>query len=111
MAKTLNSTVHVHNPKGETRVFKPGDDVPKDWAKLIDHDAAWDDDGVEEAPQRQAAPRDPGTPPPMSGMGSGAEVWALYAAEVDVDIPEGATRDQIVEAIKAADKPVTRDGA
>lgn len=50
--------------------------------------------------------REPGAIPPMSGKGSGRDNWAAYANDVDVEIPADAGRDQIIEAIRVAGKPV-----
>lgn len=50
--------------------------------------------------------REPGAIPPMSGKGSGRDNWAAYANDVEVDIPADAGRDQIIEAIRTAGKPV-----
>jgi len=37
--------------------------------------------------------------PPRSGKGSGVEAWAEYAASLDIEVPEGASRDEIVELV------------
>lgn len=34
-------------------------------------------------------------PPPKGGPGSGADAWAAYANAHDVNVPDGANRDQI----------------
>lgn len=40
--------------------------------------------------------------PPKGGPGSGKEAWAAYAAANDVDVPEDATRDDIIAACESA---------
>jgi hypothetical protein len=62
----------------------------------------------------QEGPSDPGgetsgeaSVPPQGGPGSGKEAWAQYAATYpDVSVPEDASRDEIIAALKAAGKPV-----
>jgi hypothetical protein len=44
--------------------------------------------------------------PPQGGAGSGRDVWAQYAAAKGVSVPEGATRDEIIDACKKAGVPV-----
>lgn len=45
-------------------------------------------------------------PPPRHGKGSGKDAWAAYAAGLGCEVPEGATRDQVIEALAAAGVPV-----
>ncbi|MGX9346636.1 hypothetical protein [Microbacterium sp. KNMS] len=51
------------------------------------------------------------TAPPKAGAGSGTDVWRAYAVEavkangLNVEIPEGATRADIIEALEAAQIP------
>jgi hypothetical protein len=116
MAK-LTGTVHVHrvekNEQGreyvaETRVFGPDDKVPAEWAKLITNPAAWDggeppksaDAGDGDAPASADEP-DGGGEPPRSGKGSSTEAWQKYAASLGVEVPEDASRDDIVAAVDA----------
>lgn len=117
----LNTTVHVHDVPFSTNgdvktVFGPGDDVP-DWA-LAQMGPHCFEDGEHPKPElltgknaeaaAAAAPpadREPGTPPPMKGTGSGRDNWAAYADEVDVQA-KGLKRDEIIAAISAAGHPV-----
>ena len=39
--------------------------------------------------------------PPRSGKGSGVNEWRKYAEQVGVSVPDGASRDDIVELIDA----------
>lgn len=41
----------------------------------------------------------PDGPPPKSGRGSGRDQWAAYAKSIDVEVPAGASRAEIMEAI------------
>lgn len=45
------------------------------------------------------------TPPAQGGPGSGAEAWRNYAAKVGVDVPQDASRDDVITALGAAGKP------
>jgi hypothetical protein len=113
MAK-LTGTVHVHrvekNEQGreyvaETRAFGPDDKVPAEWAKLITNPAAWEGGeppkSAEAGDGGPATPADPSAEPPRSGKGSGVEVWRAHAAHLGVEVPEDASRDDIVAAVDA----------
>lgn len=41
--------------------------------------------------------------PPKSGRGSGFEAWLAYAAERDIVLEVGATREQIIAAVEELD--------
>lgn len=41
-------------------------------------------------------------PPPNSGAGSGRDAWATYAEKVGVGVDSDMTREQIIEAVHAA---------
>lgn len=51
------------------------------------------------------------TPPPKAGAGSSADAWRTYALEataahgLNIDIPEGAKREAIIEALTAVQIP------
>lgn len=51
------------------------------------------------------APVEPSPIPAKEGPGSGKARWAAYAASIGVEVPEGASRDAIIDAIEQADKP------
>ena len=53
----------------------------------------------------EEAPPAPSAVPPKDGPGSGKARWAAYAASVGVEVPEGASREAIIDAIQQADKP------
>lgn len=46
--------------------------------------------------------------PAKGGPGSGTKLWAAYAAEHKVDVPEGASRDEIIAALEAAKVPTEK---
>jgi hypothetical protein len=87
--------VHVHGPDG-SRAFGPDDEVPAEWAKLINNPAVW-----AEAPESEEEPNEA---PPRSGAGSGLEAWRAYAESLGIEIGEDATRDEIIAAVDAAAK-------
>ena len=39
--------------------------------------------------------------PPRSGRGSGLDAWLDYAMTVGLNVPEGATRDDVIELVDA----------
>jgi hypothetical protein len=45
-------------------------------------------------------------PPPKGGAGSGVDAWAAYAASRGVEVPDGATREQIQSLLRDAGVPV-----
>lgn len=45
-------------------------------------------------------PADPeGAEPPRSGRGSGVEAWTEYATSLGIEVPEGASRDDVVALV------------
>ena len=99
MAK-LNTFVHVVELDSEGRqtgraaVFGPDDDLPGWAVKAITTPDVWDGD----APAGADEP-DSGGEPPRSGKGSSTEAWQKYAASLGVEVPEDASRDDIVAAV------------
>ncbi|GIF14792.1 hypothetical protein [Actinoplanes teichomyceticus] len=109
MARKLRTfvTVHERDDKGEltgqSGTFGPADKLP-DWAaKAITNPDVWDGEESDE-PARPSAPA-PGAVPARSGPGSGVEKWREYATSQGVDVPEGASRDDMIAALDAAGKP------
>lgn len=48
-------------------------------------------------------------PPPLGGPGSGRDAWAAYAATQGVTVTDDMrSRDDVVNAVKAAGKPIER---
>jgi hypothetical protein len=55
-----------------------------------------------EQSQAAAANEDgPGGEPPRAGRGSGVEAWTEYAVGLGIDVPEGASRDEVIELVDA----------
>lgn len=122
--RRLKAHVHVSDDAGQSHVFGPDDQVP-DWAaEKITNPAAWDGDAPADGPSdEQDAPTDEPPddedgpadgdapddgPPPQSGRGGGRAAWAAYAAANDVEVADGATRDDIIAALNAAGVPTVR---
>lgn len=51
------------------------------------------------------------TPPPLNGPGSGTQAWLEYATAIGVEVPEGATKGEIVAAIEGAGEEDEEDDA
>lgn len=89
MGRRLVSYVHVFDDAGEPHAFGPDDDVPQ-WAlaKMGEHCFVQDDESDTD--------EDIEGEPPRSGKGSGAAAWAKFATANGVDVPEGASREEII---------------
>lgn len=118
MAKNKSGfAVHVTDPSGRAVCIKPGGEIPA-WAKAqitnpyvlngdspdgdpVVADVDDDDDPEDDDPEDKKA----GGPPPKAGPGSGAALWAEYAAEHGVDV-EGLNKAGIIAALADAGVPV-----
>lgn len=92
-AKKLNTIVHVHGPDG-TRVFGPEDDVPADYAKLIRRDDVW----AGNEPKSESGDAGDGIPSNKDKK----DVWEAYAKDHGIEVKDGATKQEIVDAVTAA---------
>ena len=63
-----------------------------------------DDNGTTSSTDASALTR-----PPQSGKGSGEKAWTLYAESLQLVVPEGATRDDIVALVEAYDARVAAE--
>jgi hypothetical protein len=45
---------------------------------------------------------EPSVAPPTSGPGSSTEAWAAYAVSVGVEVPDGASRSDVFDLLRAA---------
>lgn len=103
MTRRLAAWVYVHRPDtGETVGFGPDDDVPGWAADLITNPAAWGAGSRWSIP----APLDPGPTDPRLTMrrpkgNASREEWADYADALGVSYAQGATRNQIRDAMGA----------
>jgi hypothetical protein len=109
MGRRLAGYVPIH--EGTVTVwYGPGDTIPAKHAALIG-DHAWidDDEGGDQQvadSAEEAAGNSGPIPPPQGGPGSGKDAWAAYAANLDVQVPDDAGRDDIIAAIRDAGHPV-----
>jgi hypothetical protein len=106
MGRRLTGTVPIHQEDGTVAWYGPDDDIPADVAARIGDHAWITDDEPEPEPEPDPDVDPAPVPPPLNGPGSGVEAWAAYAAALSVTVPEGAKRDEIVEAVRAAGHPV-----
>jgi hypothetical protein len=105
MAKLLTN-VHVRDDEGTSHVFGPESDVPE-WAqKKITNKSAWDGDAPE-FDDEAADDEGPDDEPARSGRGSSLPVWEAYAKSLEIEVPDGASREDVIKLVdeKKAGKP------
>lgn len=113
MTRRLTGYVHVRDGAGVDHGFGPDDTVP-DWAAAqITNPGAWtgeESDPSEPGPDDPPPPAPDVVPPPMGGAGSGLPEWLAYAGSLGVDVPEESRekRDDVIEVLRTAGKPVER---
>lgn len=94
---SLRGHVVLRNPDTLlVETFGPGDDVPAWAAERITNPEVL---AQESAP----APQDGPVEPPRAGRGASAKAWSAYAAELGVEVQDGATREDIIAAVDAND--------
>jgi len=121
MPGRLRTHVHVRDEKNVAHVFGPDDEVPRWAAAKITNPKAWaqqpeiveDDDPATVPASSGAAEQTPagggsqdsagGARPPKVGAGSSREVWAAYAAVRGLELPESASKADIIAAVEAAE--------
>jgi hypothetical protein len=113
MGKKLASTVYVRADNGQVTRHPPGTPHTAKLGAAITNESAWVEEdpapAAEEAPEPPAPPEPPENPenqtptseetleaPPRSGNGSGRDAWVAYAERLEVQVPEGASRDDII---------------
>lgn len=97
MARKLTGGVVVRHPVSHDPVFLPeGTDLPGWAAGLVgDHVLSGKaDKGVVKAP-------------PLAGKGSGLDEWLRFAAAVEVVVPDDASRQDVIDAVKGAGHSVS----
>lgn len=110
MARLLRVNVGpILNPEtGRHVVLQAGTSVPAWAADLVTNPKAFDDadtavDAAEPEPTGHGADDDDAPDaPPRSGKGSGLAAWLDYAEKTGVEVPEGATRDDVMSAVDNA---------
>jgi hypothetical protein len=77
----------------DTQWFGPGDALPA-WAEAaITHDKAYAEESSSDGP------------PPKAGRGSGLDAWKAYASVHEVEVPDGASKDDVIAALESAGVP------
>lgn len=113
----LRACVHVRDSSGKEYMFLPENEVP-DWAaKLITNPKAWADyePPTKSTPAPVVAPVvsetakvmpddtfEASDAPPRGGPGSGRSVWQEFAEAHEVEIPNSASKADIIAACEAA---------
>ncbi|MFQ6851270.1 hypothetical protein K7395_24735 [Streptomyces filamentosus] len=103
MSRRLIAHVHVDGV-----AYGPDDEIPARVLRRIgDHAFAApdqdDDAGSGDDDQDDGGSGGGDGAPPRSGRGSGVEAWREFAEQHDVEVPAGATRDDIIAACEAAE--------
>lgn len=116
----LDGVVVALGENGQPIILRAGDNVPKG-VEVGDHVLALEASGnaggdaqPESTASEAAGSRDAATAalPPRGGPGSGANAWRAYgvaaakAQGFEIDIPDDATKADIIEALKSVDIPV-----
>jgi hypothetical protein len=106
MPKLTDNTIVVHPDTGQPVLLVATGDLP-DWAEGLVGDHLLDSKPAPaREPEREPEkPADEPAVPPRGGPGSGAPAWRSYAASVGVDVPQEASREDVIEALEAAGKP------
>jgi hypothetical protein len=87
------------------QAYGPNDVVPDDVAARITNPKAWEGGKLPAVADGAAASTDGGgdvLAPPRSGAGSAKGAWAAFAEANGVDVPEGASREDIIAACERA---------
>lgn len=98
MGRYLTANVVLTNPEtGLSAFLAEGADLPE-WAVGVvgDHVLADDSESDPVSGDLEA--------PPTSGPGSGVAAWRTFAEAVGVDVDKDASRDDVIDALKAAGK-------
>lgn len=111
----LTGYTSARDENGIVHSFGPGDEVPEWASKLIINPKLFEDGEAPEQPDGDdggytgsggtsaGGGENPPEPPPKGGKGSGLEEWQAYALYFPkVEIPEGASRDDIIDLLDDA---------
>jgi hypothetical protein len=94
---------HVHI---DGVAYRPGQRVPAEVAGRITNPKAWSEPALAaEEPARQVSSiggqEDAPAEPPRSGKGSGMDAWVAYAQSLGIEVPNGASRDDVIALVDA----------
>lgn len=100
--RKLTDTTVVRNPNDQSVVtLLKGQTVP-DWAEdqVGDHllEAKASSGGKSGS---SGSGQGGGGEPPRAGRGSGLEAWTAYAETLEIEVPDGASRDDVIELVDA----------
>lgn len=98
--RVLTANVVVRDPQDGSPVCFDAGSVPPDWAKDLLGAHLFEEPTASVAP-----PGGPSEVPPKAGAGSGAKVWKAYAETHGLTVPDGASREDIIEACEKAGVP------
>ncbi len=113
----LFGVVLAYDENGYPVTLAPGDDVPTGVSVgahvLGDTEPQPAKAKPKKAPEKAAVPngRPDDAPPPKAGAGSGIDTWRAYAVTaatkngLQIEIPDDAKRDEIIEALSDAGIP------
>lgn len=106
--QNIFGTVYVTDADGARHAFVAGDEIPE-WAAPRMRDVTDDGTSASAEPVNTGEvlvtgsddPSDDDGPvaPPRSGPGSGVQAWRTYAETLGVDVPDDASRDDIVDLL------------
>ncbi|TFD27517.1 hypothetical protein [Cryobacterium cryoconiti] len=96
----LSTFVHVH-VGGESKVYGPDDVIPDGIAALITNPKVWAEAPTEGAPATSVPATGVAGAPPRAGAGSGAAVWLAYAVSLGIEVPEKASKKDILDLVDA----------
>jgi hypothetical protein len=108
MAELIENTLVRHPETGTAVLLAAGGELPE-WATglvgghLIKGERSAPGNPTAN-PIEQPKPAGDG-PPPKGGAGSGAPEWRAYAARKGVEVPDDASRDDVIAALSAANVP------
>lgn len=77
-------------------LYEAGTVPPPEVAKAITNPDAWEDSTPPAAEESDDAEE-----PPRSGKGSGEDAWRAYAERLGINVPDDASRDDIIALVDA----------
>ena len=97
----LRTYVHLTDEEGQAVVFGPSSDVPQWAVEKITNPDCWAEEEALPEPEPEPEPEDV-EEPPRGGPKASKAVWLKFAAAKGVEVPDSASRDDIVAACVAA---------
>lgn len=111
--KKLARGVVVRDEDGNTHSFNAGDDVPGDLAKLVTNPTAWEDGAEDDEVVLDDKEGNESNPPGVAYTDGYTTMKVAdllrLAQERKIDLKGQSRKDDVVEALREADGPVTAD--